>query len=58
MHAKLLQITKESLNGQRPSTLYIYVCIYSSFLLNIKVEDKTFQWFLSLKYKGFVKLSK
>ena len=34
IHTKLLQTTKESLNGQRPSTLYIYVCIYSFFWLN------------------------
>ena len=36
IHIKLLQMTKESFNGQRCSTLYIYVCIYSLFLLNIK----------------------
>ena len=29
-------MTKESVNGQWPSTLYIYVCIYSLFQLNIK----------------------
>ena len=37
MHTTLLQMTKESVNGQRPSTLYIYVCIYSLFYLNIKI---------------------
>ena len=36
MHSKLLQMTEESVNGQRPSTLYVYVCIYSLFYLNIK----------------------
>ena len=32
IHIKLLQMTKESLNGQRPSTLYLYVGRYSLFL--------------------------
>ena len=36
IHTKLLQMTKESLNGQRRSTLYIYVRIYSLFQLNIR----------------------
>ena len=29
-------MTKEFVNGQWPSTLYIYVCIYSLFYLNMK----------------------
>ena len=29
-------MTKESVNGQWPSTLYIYVCIHSLFSLNMK----------------------
>ena len=29
-------MTEESVNGQWPSALYIYGCIYSLFLLNIK----------------------
>ena len=36
IQTKLLQMTKEFVNGQRPSTQYSYVCIYSLFLLNIK----------------------
>ena len=36
IHTKLLQMTKESLSGERRSTLYIYVCIYSLIELNIK----------------------
>ena len=56
MHTKLLQMTNESLSGQRPSTLYLYVCIYSLFYLEYL---KTFEWFLfSLKYKASVKFSK
>ena len=38
IHTKLLQMTKESINGQRPSTLCIFVCIYSLSQLNIKVR--------------------
>ena len=30
-HTELLQVTKKSLSGQRLSTLYLYVCIYSLF---------------------------
>ena len=60
IHTELLQMTKESLNRQRPSALYIYVCIYSLFYMNIKAGvPKGFRVvYFSIKYKGFVKLSK
>ena len=41
-------MTKESVNGQRPSTPYIYVCIYSLFQFNIKTgvfkDDRAFRF--------------
>ena len=57
IHTKLLEMTKGSLNGQRPSTLYLNVCIYSliSRLEYLKIFDR---FGFSLKYKGFVQFSK
>ena len=52
-------MTKESVNGQRPSALHIYVCIYLLFQLNIKAgvfKDFRVGWLHSKI--GFVKFSK
>ena len=37
IHTKLLQMTKESLNGQRPSTLYMRLLSGFASVQNIKV---------------------
>ena len=52
---------KKTVNGQRPSTIYVYVCMYSLFQLKYwRLEYlKIFEWFcFNLKYKSFVKFSK
>ena len=64
IHTKLLQITKESLNEQWPSTqnLYacvMYLCIHCFNWISRLEYLKIFEWFhFSLKYKGCVKFSK